>query len=321
MSSREAISDVHHVTAVAGNPQVNVNFYAGLLGLRLVKQTVNHDDPSSYHLCYGDAVGTPGTLLTFFSWAGLSLGRKGCGQAVCLTFAVAESAGLDFWKDRLGQAGVACEMDAAAGYRRLRFSDPDGMHLAIEQGEGSADYRHWAWQEIPESCALRGYREITFCSGDESSTCRLLTESFHLPQERQEDDGRWFRTGRCFLRVISRTAAGAGEIGRGSIHHVALRSRDRSCQDEWRKQIAAAGMTVTPVIDRRYFHSIYFREPGGVLMEIATDGPGFLIDEDADTLGTALQLPPQLEPMRRQIASHLPRLALPQARKRKLKRV
>jgi glyoxalase family protein len=311
---------VHHITAIAGNPQSNLNFYCGVLGLRLVKQTVNFDDPSAFHLYYGDAVGTPGTLLTFFCWGKLPVGRRGHGQVVGLTFSVANEEAVDFWKERLEQKGIACDLveGGCPGRRRLRFYDPDGLRLSLEAGPGVSGCKAWQGGGVPADCFLRGFSEVTLCSAAAADSCRLLREGLYLPEERHEEEGCWFSAGSCQVRVISRTTTGAGETGKGSVHHLAFRGPAGESGEVWRKRLARSGVAATPVIDRRYFNSVYFREPGGILMEVATDEPGFLVDEGVAELGTKLQLPARLEPMRAQIRANLPKLNLSQASGRKL---
>jgi glyoxalase family protein len=320
------IPGIHHVTAIAGDPQKNLDFYTQVLGLRLVKKTVNFDDPDSYHFYFGDAAGTPGTILTFFPWPGASPGRVGAGMAAATSFAI-PAASLDYWMDRF--ARLHPEFDAPVtrlGEQVLALRDPDGLILELIAVEGAtpgssegidaAIEKDWENAAVPAEHRLRGFHGVTLCVADPNETGKLLTEAFGYQEIGKEPDRLRFRSpsgARAAIVDLSLKPdpPGHGRMGAGTVHHVAFRANDDQQQLDWRKSIAARGLNVTAVLDRQYFHSIYFREPGGVLFEIATDRPGFQIDEVFEELGTNLKLPPLLEPQRQHIERRLPPVSLP----------
>ncbi|MEJ7577067.1 MAG: ring-cleaving dioxygenase [Pyrinomonadaceae bacterium] len=314
---KEEIPGIHHVTAIAGDPQQNLNFYAGTLGLRLVKRTINFDDPSTYHFYYGDEAGTPGTILTFFPWPGVRRGRAGTGQATSVAFSIPESS-LGFWIERLTKHNVEYEKPA----RRfdegvLAFRDKDGLMLELITDKSSAERRRgWERGSVPPKHAIRGIHSVTMCVDGYEHTAKLLTETMGFRQTGEEESVFRFAAGEggAGAQVNVRCAPDfwPGVVAGGSVHHVAWRARDDAAQRAWSEQIAATGLNVTPVLDRQYFRSIYFREPGGVLFEIATDPPGFTIDEPLEQLGAELKLPSWLEPNRKEIESILPQLDPPQ---------
>jgi len=279
------IPGIHHVTALASDPQRNLDFYTGVLGLRLVKLTVNFDDPGTYHLYYGDQVGTPGTIITFFPWPGASRGRQGFGQVTEVSFAVPRGA-LDHW------AGKLDTQPDAEGV--VRFSDPDGLPLSIRATEDGAGR------------AITRFAGVTLTERDPNATSSLLSATMGYAA----DGVLQFQSAHDTVRIWHDPAARAGTMGAGTVHHVAFRAKDDARQLEWQQLLMAEGLGVTEVLDREYFHSIYFREPGGVLFEIATDPPGFAIDEAPEELGTHLKLPPWLEPRRTEIQRILPTLQL-----------
>lgn len=287
----------HHVTAITGRPQENLDFYVGLLGLRLVKRTINFDDPSSYHLYYGDDAGSPGTLLTFFVWPGAPRGRIGPPQISEIALSVPVGA-LDEWAETLREGGVLSHRDGDA----LRFKDPEGLPLALHES-ASAD-----------SIASGGIRGVTLTLSDASGTGQVLTDLLGFSPAADEGDlGRYQGAGgEIAIRTVGANLR--GRLGGGVVHHVAFRCPDPATQLDWRERLLAAGLAVSPVMERVYFQSIYFREPGGVLFEIATDGPGFAIDESPDALGAELKLPPWLEPRRAEITAALPDLDIPARR-------
>lgn len=304
------IAGIHHVTAIARDPQRNVDFYVRVLGLRLVKKTVNFDDPGTYHLYYGDEVGRPGTILTFFPWPFAAQGSRGVGQVTVTAFSVPERS-LGFWKARLEASGVAVEETG----RRLEeevltLLDPDGLKLELVAHPGADARPPWRGGGVPAEHAIRGVYAVTLSEQGYESTAALLTGvmGFELTAE----DGNRFRfdaaEGGAGARVdiLCVPDAPPGRIAAGSVHHVAFRVPDESSQIEWRDRLRASRLDVTPVLDRQYFKSIYFREPGGVLFEIATDPPGFTRDEPVSSLGTRLELPPWLEPHREKIEAILP---------------
>ena len=311
----QEITGIHHVTAIASDPQKNLDFYTGLLGLRLVKLTVNFDDPTTYHFYYGDRLGTPGTLLTFFAWTGIRRGRQGTGQATSVAFSIPESA-LGFWVERLRNAGI----DAQNPVRRfdeqvLAFRDPDGLALELVAHHGAEERAGWAGGDVPAEYAVRGIHTVTLCLDGYEHTAKLLTETMQFRKVGEE--------GSVFRYAVGAGGSGAivnlrcapdvwpGIVAGGTVHHVAWRTPTDDEQRAWREEIAGVGLNVTPQLDRRYFQSIYYREPGGVLFEIATDGPGFSVDEAEEALGTRLMLPPWMEPNRGELERVLPPLRLP----------
>jgi len=310
---------IHHVTAIASDPQQNIDFYAGLLGLRLVKLTVNFDDPGAYHLYYGDELGHPGTILTFFAWPGARRGRIGTGQVGVTSFAV-PPASLSYWRERLTEHGVRLEgplQEPAPHFDRpvLAFADPDGLQLELVADERAADVPGWDGGPVPAEHAIRGLHGVTLLEEGDELTDRLLRETLGFEQLGQEGQSQRYATPDAGpgLRVEVRTASNLqpGIVAVGTVHHVAFRVPDDRTQLALRATLAGLRYDVTPVLDRQYFHSIYFREPGGVLFEIATDPPGFTTDESPQELGAHLKLPPWLEPHRREIERALPPVRLP----------
>jgi glyoxalase family protein len=309
----DKITGLHHVTAIASDPQRNLDFYIGLLGLRLVKRTVNFDDPGTYHFYFGDARGTPGTILTFFPWPGARRGSRGVAQIETTAFAIArDSAG--YWLERFKKQHVTAEKTPARfGEEVIRFTDPDGLLLElIASGvEAGASTEFWDDSPVPEEHSLRGFQGVSAALEDYEPTAKLLTESFgyRLVQE----SGNRFRfaaqsdagAGRT-VDLLYMPEGRAGNVAAGSVHHIAFRAKDAAEQLRWREHLVELGYHVTPVIDRTYFHSIYFREPGGILFEIATDPPGFTLDETIEELGSKLRLPPSMESARTQIEQGLP---------------
>jgi len=308
---------IHHVTAIAGDPQENVDFYAGVLGMRLVKRSVNQDDPATFHLFYADAVGTPGTDLTFFPWAGGRRGRRGAGQTVSVGLGI-PAAAIPYWQRRLEAAGIPY----GASTKRfdeevLAFNDPHGLSLELVAAPG-IEHRPWvAWEEGPVTpqFAIRGIHGITLQEAGSDPTQTFVSDTlrFHLLGEAE---GRLrFAIGPggsgAIVDVLAAAQVPRGLVAVGTVHHVAWRTLDAAQQRSWWDDLGARGVGVSPIIDRFWFSSIYFHEPGGALFEIATDGPGFTIDEGREALGTRLILPPWLEPMRPQIERGLPPLRLP----------
>ena len=307
-------SGIHHVTAISGEPQRNVDFYVGLLGLRLVKRTVNFDDPGTYHLYYGDGAGSPGSIMTFFPWVGAPQGRIGAGQLTVTSFSFPASS-LGYWTERLVESGVRFEKpEARFGETVLRFPDPDGLRLELvaspEDGrEGWAD-----GPVLPEH-TVRGFNHVTLLSTDPVATSQLMTDALGFRQTGEAEGRTRFAAGDGGPGNTVDVANGAGfprgAMGVGTVHHVAFRVPDEEMQLELRERVAALGYNVTPILDRNYFRSIYFREPGGVLFEIATDPPGFGADEEPERLGEQLKLPPWLEAQREQLEEVLPPLRVP----------
>jgi len=313
------LTGLHHVTAIASDPQQNVDFYAGLLGLCLVKQTVNFDDPQSYHLYYGDGAGSPGTLLTFFAWPHGRRGRAGLGQVTAASLAIGPHS-LDFWRERLTTHGVALsEPETRFGETVLGFHDPDGMRLELVP---TTDNSRTGWTDgpVPAEHAIKGVRAVTLPECSTEPTAELLRGlGFRLIATEGVGSAVAMRYAlgenpATFADVFFAPNLVSGQIAVGSIHHVAWRTPDDAQQKAWLKDIARRGYGISPVMDRDYFHSIYFREPGGILFEIATDPPGFAIDESPETLGESLRLPSQYEPMRAQITAQLPPIRLPETK-------
>ena len=290
---------LHHVTAITGDVRRNVAFYTGTLGLRMVKVTVNYDDPTSYHLYYGDRLGTPGTLLTFFGWPDAPRVRgSGTGQTGATAYA-ADPASLPFWRERLSAAGVQVEESTRFGEPVLRFADPDGMTLEIIGSAESDPARAWTEGDVPAAHALRGFHSVTLLEANRAATETLLTEQLGFERVATEGDRTRFRaagaSAAAYVDVVERPGTPRGRDGVGQVHHVAFRTPDDAAQLQWQETVARLGLRVSPVMDRDYFHSIYFREPGGVLFEIATDAPGMTVNEPAETLGERLQLPAAVE--------------------------
>jgi len=309
------ILGLHHVTAIASDPQQNIDFYAGVLGLRLVKLTVNYDDPTTYHLYYGDGQGHPGTIMTFFPWPGAISGRIGTGQVTVTSFAVPEKS-LGYWKNRLtGHNKSVRESRSEFDEELLFFTDPDGLQLELIATPHANPSRAWSRGPVPADFAIRGFHHVTLSETGYERTASLLTDT--LGFRRLQDHGSRFRyavgTGMSGT-IVDLICAPEGQPGRvavGTVHHVAWRTPTDQQQMKWRETIRDLLYDVTPVIDRTYFHSIYFREPGGVLFEIATDPPGFVVDEPADRIGSSLMLPLWLEGERQELERILPPVHLP----------
>lgn len=309
-----ATSGLHHVTAIAGDPQANADFYLRTLGLRLVKTTVNFDAPDIYHLYYGDEQGRPGTLLTFFPFGTVAPGRRGVGQATTTAFSV-PAASIGWWRQHLRQLGVdVSEVAERDGEAALTFHDPDGLELALvahPQGDPRA-----AWDNglVPAEHGIRGLHSVTLSTADEEGTVAMMAE-LGLHAESSQGNRLRFAAGSgepgALVDVLVDRTARRGLVAGGTVHHVAWRAPDEPTQLRWRDELVERGAKVTSVLDRQYFRSIYFREPGGTLLEIATDQPGFAVDEPLLELGRALKLPPWLEPSREQLEAPLPKLSLP----------
>ncbi len=304
---------LHHITAIAGDPQRNLAFYAGTLGLRFVKRTVNFDDPGTYHFYFGDRIGHPGTLLTFFPWADARPGRPGAGQATLTSYAIpAGSAG--YWEDRLGRLGVnGVVRRERFGETTLRLSDPDGLGLELVERTAPRG-ESWPGSPVPEAHQITGLAGTTLTLRGTDATADLLVEALGF-SERGSDGGsrRMLSPDGSAVDLLRDPAGPSGTMGAGTVHHVAWRAANGVDQLRLRGELLGRTLGVTPVVDRQYFQSIYFREPGGVLFEIATDGPGFLTDEAEASLGAELRLPPQYEGNRAAIEAILPPLEVPAA--------
>ena len=310
------IGGIHHVTAIAGDPQENVDFYAGVLGMRMVKRSVNQDDPGTYHLFYADGGAHPGSDLTLFPWAHGAPGRNGTGLANEVVFAVVPGS-IPYWSARLAAAGVkARDPVERFGERVLTFHDPHGLRLAIAETPRATERPFTAWEKspVPPEHQIRGIHAVRVSEGRIEPTVAFVTQAFGM--QHAGTDGEWHRyEGRDpwsgYLELRAEPGVPRGAWGVGTVHHVAWRVQDDEEELAVQRAVRAAGGNPTSVIDRFWFKSVYFREPGGVLFELATDGPGFGVDEPLDKLGETLVLPPWLEPHRAAIEARLPRLRLP----------
>ncbi|MCE5228633.1 ring-cleaving dioxygenase [bacterium] len=308
------ISGIHHITAITADAQKNIDFYCGVLGLRLVKLTVNFDDPESYHLYYGDRLGRPGSIMTFFAWPGATRGRIGPPQVTTVAFAVSAQA-LEFWAARLKESGFAFwPGETRFGEGVLGFEDPDGIRLELIATAGlngeSPD------GPIPPESAIQRFHGVTISEEGHENTAKLLTEIMGFKDEGREGHRYRYRSanGESVVDLLCIPAARRGGMGAGVVHHIAYRTLDDAQQLEWRDELVGLGYNVSSVMDRVYFHSIYYRDPGGVLFEIATDPPGFTIDEPAEKLGSILKLPPWFERRRAELEQILPPVRLPEWR-------
>jgi len=284
---------------------MNLDFYTETLGLRLVKRTVNFDDPGSYHFYFGDKIGNPGTIITFFPWPGARQGTRGSGQVTIVSFAIPPNS-VTFWKERLRADHVAAEeINDRFGSKVLRFPDPDGLMLELIESPVVPS-------EEPIGHNIRGFAAPTLEVRHLERTQKLLLEIFRFEFVGEEDNRRRLRGSGLNAAAVDLVSsdAGFGLVAVGSVHHIAFRVANDEEQLRVREKIVERGLNVTPVIDRQYFHSIYFREPNGILFEIATDGPGFLTDESADELGESLKLPPMYESARAEIEHVLPPIQL-----------
>ena len=303
---------IHHVTAISGKAARNLDFYTRGLGMRLVKKTVNFDDPGTYHFYYGDEVGHPGTILTFFPWEHAAPGRAGVGLTQQTAFRVPARA-MGYWTHRLIEQGVAQEaLEKRFGESVLPFTDPDGMSLALVGVPGAEAEPAWRNGGVPAEHAIRGFHGVTLMLDDAARTGAILTDVLGFLPAGQQGPYLRFRSNEPAGGVLDiREAKGflAGKMGRGSVHHVAFRAADDAAQtDMARKLTEQHGVHTTEQMDRQYFRSVYFREPGGIIFEIATDQPGFAIDEPVASLGHDLKLPQFLEPHRKEIEAVLPPL-------------
>ncbi|WP_338780585.1 ring-cleaving dioxygenase [Metabacillus sp. FJAT-52054] len=292
---------IHHITAIVGHPQENVDFYAGVLGLRLVKQTVNFDDPGTYHLYFGNEGGKPGSIITFFPWAGARQGSIGDGQVGVTTYSV-PTGSMEFWEQRLEAFKVEFTKSERFGEQYLEFDDPHGLHLEIvEREEGEANT--WSFNGVTPETAIKGFGGAILLSAQPDQTAQLLENVMGLERVGKEGDYIRFRSEADLGNVIDlkTTPTGRGQMGVGTVHHIAWRAADDEDQLEWQKYVGEHGYGVTPVKDRNYFNAVYFREHGEILFEIATDPPGFAHDESHETMGQKLMLPAQYEEARDRI--------------------
>jgi len=303
---------LHHITAISSDTKRNMHFYTKVLGLRFVKQSVNQDDPGTYHLYYGDYAGSPGTILTFFPWVGLRRGRPGSGQAYATAFSVPADS-LPYWQKRFTDLKVeSLPIEQRFSDEVLPFFDPDGLRLELI-ATSEADARKPApSDEVATEHAIRGFHSTTLGLSDGLLTATVLTETMGYRLLAQSGHRARYTVDQAgpgtYVDLLTDPALPRGLNGAGTVHHVAFRVPDDATQEAARFVLNRSGLQVSPVIDRAYFKSIYYREPGGVLFEIATDQPGFAIDEPVETLGSKLSLPPRLEPHRAEIEAALPKL-------------
>ena len=309
------IEGIHHVTALARDPQVNVDFYTGVLGLRLVKKTVNFDDPGTYHFYYGDEQGRPGTIMTFFPWPMAKRGTHGAGQATATAFSVPDGS-LGWWAERLGKLGVAAEEPRPRqGFDEevITLLDPDGLKLELVARTGD-DRAPWTGGPVPAEHAIRGFEGVTLTEWNPEVTAAVVRDVMGFQPAGEGKDRFRFEAGAggpgTRVDILARPDAPRGHVSAGTVHHVAFRVADDPAQAAWHEELAEEGFHVSPILDRQYFHSIYFRERGGVLFELATDRPGFATDETVEALGSGLRLPPWLEPDRPRIEEILPKVAV-----------
>jgi glyoxalase family protein len=331
----QGVLGIHHVTAIARNPQKNFEFYSGILGLRLVKLTVNFDNPTTYNLCYGDEIGRPGTILTFFPWEHIPPGFRGTGQVVTISFLIPENA-IEYWSNRFKDKRIVHyepERRFDNNEQIITFYDNDGLKLELVASKDAENRKINAWKNgpVPVDYAIRGFYSVTLSLDGYEETASLLTNemgfskithegnrfrfqikdkhierSLNNPSGNNEDQRLKSTTSSSIVDIVCLPYAQPGTMGVGTVHHVAWRTPNDESQSEMRKKIIRTRLNATPVIDRLYFHSVYFREPDGILFEIATDNPGFLIDQKLEDLGQKLVLPKWLEPRREYLEKTLP---------------
>ena len=304
------ILGLHHITAIAGDAKSNFDFYSKILGLRFIKKTVNFDDPGTYHFYFGDEVGSAGTILTFFPWgAGIQQGRKGSGMATEIGYSVPKGS-LDFWQKRFEQYNVIYNKPAEKfGEKYLTFLDPDGLKLELIESKTEDNRKAWETDEVKADVATKGFHNITLTLNDIKPTAAVLTEIFGYRLIDQDVNRYRYATdaveNAAIVDLVELADEKRGLNANGTVHHVAFRVKNDEILMHFREKVEAYGLSITPQIDRQYFHSLYFREPGGVLFEIATDNPGFTVDESLEELGQNLKLPAQYEAHRKSIEDHL----------------
>jgi len=304
------ILGLHHITAIAGDAKRNFNFYSNILGLRFIKKTVNFDDPGTYHFYFGDEVGSAGTILTFFPWGeGIQQGRKGSGMATEIGYSVPKGS-LEFWQERFEKYNVIYNKPAEKfGEKYLTFLDPDGLKLELIESKTDDNRKPWETDEVKADAATRGFHNITLTLNSIKATAAILTEIFGYKLIDQDVNRYRYATdaveNAAIVDLVELADEKRGHVANGSVHHVAFRVQNDEILMHFREKIEAYGLSITPQIDRNYFHSLYFREPGGVLFEIATENPGFTVDESLEELGKNLKLPAQYESDRAAIEAHL----------------
>lgn len=306
----DRILGLHHITAIAGEAKRNYKFYTTVLGLRLVKKTVNFDDPYTYHFYYGDKVGTPGSILTFFPWEGMQSGRRGTRQVTEIGYSVPQNS-LDFWLKRFEEHNVTYnKVSEKFGEQYLTFLDPDGLKFELVTSKNDDNRLPWETEQISADNALKGFHNITITTNKMDATADILTKIFGYQLLESHVNRHRFVTDAVetanIVDLVEAPGESIGHVAAGSVHHVAFRVKDDKVLMAFREKVLAAGLQITEKIDRNYFYSLYFREPGGVLFEIATDNPGFAIDESVENLGSGLKLPAQYESNREDISTRLP---------------
>ena len=296
---------IHHITAIVGHPQENIDFYAGVLGLRLIKKTVNFDDPNTYHLYFGDEVGSPGTAITFFPFIQSREGRIGGGQVATTSYIIPPGS-MEFWKSRLYDFNIPYIVNERFGEKYVQFQDPHGLELELVEREEGKNNK-WEFAGVTSDVAIKGFGGATLLSVLPDKTVQLLEEILGFDRIGQELDIIRFKSPGPIGNIIDlkTTPVSFGRMGIGTVHHIALRAKDDEDLMEWKNYLEDKGYNVSPIRNRKYFKSIYFREHGGNLFEIATDGPGFAIDEKFEELGKGLMLPPQYEDRRQEIEKKL----------------
>ncbi|WP_160717203.1 ring-cleaving dioxygenase [Chitinophaga solisilvae] len=308
----QAVKGIHHITAISGNARKNYDFYTRIMGLRFVKKTVNFDDPHTYHFYYGDEKGTPGTILTFFPWEEIMAGRRGTHMATEVGYSIPEGS-IDFWLKRLDAANMIYNKPSSKfGEVYLTFLDPDGLKVELTVPEKSDDRIPWETAEVSADNATRGFHHVTLTLEDIQPTADLLVSVFGYQLQKNHANRYRFASPSgepgSYVDLVEAKGEQRGHVAGGSVHHVAFRMKDEAEQLLYREKIEKLGLHATEQLDRKYFRSVYFREPGGVLFELATDSPGFTVDEPLAELGTHLKLPAQFEPQRQEIESKLIKL-------------
>ncbi|MDN3724118.1 ring-cleaving dioxygenase [Aequorivita sp. SDUM287046] len=305
------IKGIHHITAIAGDAQRNYDFYTKTLGLRLVKRTVNFDDPQTYHFYFGDEVGNPGTILTFFPWKNVRQGKNGAGMATDIGYSVPIGS-LNFWRSHFDKLRISYDLGERFEEKSLSFQDPDGLHLTLIESRENDSREGHKTDEINLDVALKGFHSVTLTLNDIKPTAAILTEIFGYKQIAQKENLYRYKTdaveNAAIVDLLEMPKEQRGLNAGGTNHHVAFRVKDEEDLMAMREKIVARGLHITEKINRDYFFSLYFREPGGVLFEIATDNPGFATDETVENLGSSLQLPDRYKAMRNQIEKALPDL-------------
>ena len=309
-----SVPGIHHVTSITGDVQKNVDFYVTVLGLRFVKKSINQDVPDTYHLYFGDYIGSPGTAMTFFGWSSWPKRRAGSGQVTTVAFTIPEGS-VDFWANRLRKLGLHASRSHRFDGDLLTVADPDGIELELVAGSSALNVTPWRDGPVAAEHAIQGFHSVAMTVAESGATVDFLTKTMGFREKGREGNRIRFETGGggpdSILDIVESPEGPVGEESIGTVHHVAWRAPDDARQQEWRDLLVAAGRNVTPVIDRWYFKSIYYREPGGVLFEIATDSPGFTIDERPEALGSSLSLPPWFQVRRDKLDETLTPLVIP----------